>query len=335
MELLPPYWVVFAPRKYVPTGRAGPWAADRHGDRAAEPLECLRDLVALLGAEPHGVRVRSLDQHRVAVVGGIVVVAGVEVVAGEGLDDAAVVRVLRCGLRERRVVGAAVGALDHAGPVACAVENPHRERVAVGDEGVPGPDRHQLAVGADADPAVGVVAVLGRVLGPPGSVVRGGEVAGGVVRVVVVVEEVPAGDVVHEAVVVRVRSVAEGRDQVFGVEQARVAMRPGVGRDAGVADIVEDVEGAVAVGVVRARHVGAAPSRHGRGVRDRVCRGRGWGPAAPPLFRWICSRRSARSHLMPVSRIATTESGRPRSSFQAPDALNPEICGWSAFGPSW
>ena len=38
---------------------------------------------------------RALDQHRMSVVGGVVVVAGVEVIAGEGLHDAVVIGVLR------------------------------------------------------------------------------------------------------------------------------------------------------------------------------------------------------------------------------------------------
>ena len=52
------------------------------------------------------------------------------------------------------------------------------------------------------------------------------------------------------------------------------------------------------------------------------------------VFRWTCVRSPSRSHLIPVSRIATTVSGRPRSSFQAPAALKPEIIGWVACGPS-
>ena len=85
---------------------------------------------------------------------------------------------------------------------------------------------------ADADPAFAVVAALGRLFGPAGAVVGGGEVARGVVGVVVVVEEVPAGDVVDEAVAVAVDAVAEGGDQVLGVELAGTPCGAGVRVDA-------------------------------------------------------------------------------------------------------
>src|SRR4029079_9240949 len=62
---------------------------------------------------------------------------------------------------------------------------------------------------------------------------------------------------------------------------------------------------------------------------------RAWlGTGSSPVLRWIWVRSESRSHLIPVSRIAITESGRRRAIFQAPDALKPEICGLPAFGPS-
>ena len=54
-----------------------------------------------------------------------------------------------------------------------------------------------------------VVPLLGRLVHPARAVVLGGEVARGVDRVVVVVEEVPAGDVVDVAVAVGVVAVGE------------------------------------------------------------------------------------------------------------------------------
>ena len=53
-------------------------------------------------------------------------------------------------------------------------------------------------------------------------------------RVVVVVDEVPAGDVVGEAVVVVVAAVGEGEDQVLGGEDARRAVAERVARAAAV-----------------------------------------------------------------------------------------------------
>ena len=126
IELLPPYWVVLAPRKKVPTGHVG---AEARRLARIEPAELLQpcDALARVFAEADGVGHGALDQHRVAVVGRVVVVAGVEVVAGEGLHDAVVVGVLRGRLGEGRVVEAAVGALDHLGAVVGRVEDPQRE----------------------------------------------------------------------------------------------------------------------------------------------------------------------------------------------------------------
>ncbi len=119
-----------------------------------------------------------------------------------------VVGVLRRFFGEGRVVEAAVRPLDHLRAVVGGVEDPEREVVGVGDERVPGPDHRHLAVGADADRPFAVVALLDRIDRAAGAVVVGGEVARGVGRFVVVVEEVPAGDVVGEAVAVVVEMLA-------------------------------------------------------------------------------------------------------------------------------
>ncbi len=98
-----------------------------------------------------------------------------------------------------------------------------------------------------AEPVVGLGDRLG---GAVGAVAVGRAAARGVEGVVVVVEEVPAGDVVDVAVGVVVAAVGEGRDQVGGVEDLvglAVARRD---RDPRVAGVVADVEGAVVVGVV-------------------------------------------------------------------------------------
>ena len=165
------------------------------------------------------------------------------------------------------MVGAAVGALDHLDAVVGRVHDPQRERVAVGDERVPDAHRHDLAVGADADRADAVVALVGHVVGAAGAVVVGGEVARQISRFVVVVEEVPAGDVVGEAVVVVVEVLAghalrdqvgggfdlasaEGVDEVLPGDQARGPGATGVGEaHARVLRVVGDVDDAVAVAV--------------------------------------------------------------------------------------
>jgi hypothetical protein len=80
-------------------------------------------------------------------------------------------------------------------------------------------------------------------------------VARGVVGVVVVVEEVPARDVVDVAVPVVVGRIAEGCDQVAAVEnriRAGLVIVAGGRRDPRVARVVVDVECAVAVAVIGA-----------------------------------------------------------------------------------
>jgi hypothetical protein len=84
-----------------------------------------------------------------------------------------------------------------------------------------------------------------------------------VVGIVVVVEEVPARDVVGKPVVVVVKAVGEGQDQVLGGEESRRPMAQLVarvaaadnGRDARIARVVEHVEHAVVVDVVVAMSV--------------------------------------------------------------------------------
>ena len=79
------------------------------GEVRAEALRLAGDAAEFLGfeplalflAEPFGVGHGALDQHRVRVVGRVVVVGGVQVVAGEGLHDAVFVGVAARRLRRR------------------------------------------------------------------------------------------------------------------------------------------------------------------------------------------------------------------------------------------
>ncbi len=238
---------------------------------APAPAELLAfQPLAGFGAEAFGVRHRALDQHRVFVCGGVVVLGGVEVVAGVRLHDPAFVGVLRGRFGEGRVVEAAVGALDHLRAVVGGVDDAEREVVRIRHERVPDLDRHDLAVGADADRAFAVVALLGGVEGAAGAVVVGGEVARQVAGFVVVVEGVPAGDVVGEpvAVVVEVgarnafgqevarlvdRAAPERVDQVLGCDELGRTLPADVGqRHARVVRPVFDVHDAVPVAVVGA-----------------------------------------------------------------------------------
>ena len=143
---------------------------------------------------------------------------------------------------------------------------------------------------------------LPGLLGAAGAVVGGRRVARRVVGVVVVVEEVPAGDVVDVAVAVVVAAVAERDEQVAGVEDAVGLVVAGGRRDARVVRVVVDVEGAVVVAVVL-----AAALR-----RRQLAR----------VQRDLLAQRSSPQR-MPVSRIATRTSGRPIERFHARSAETP------------
>ena len=133
-------------------------------------------------------------------------------------EGAVPVGVVECLTREARVEERADRSLDDLDVVVGGIEDGLGEVVRVDDERVPDAHRHDLAAGAVADAAIAVVAGLGRIRGAARPVVARARVARGVVGVVVVVEEVPAGDVVDVAVRVGVGAVAEDGDQVAGVE---------------------------------------------------------------------------------------------------------------------
>jgi hypothetical protein len=87
-------------------------------------------------------------------------------------------------------------------------------------------------------------------------------------RIVVVVEEVPADDVVVEAIAIVVGPVRERDQNVLRVEQRppvldRTVAERRRGVDAGVARVVERVEDAIPVRIPGVRVGGAVP---GRGV---------------------------------------------------------------------
>ena len=226
------------------------------------------------------------------------------------------------------------------------------EAVGVGDERLADAQRQHRAVRARADLAGAVVGLGRRVLVLAGAV----SVLDVVVGVVVVVDEVPAGDVVGVAVVVVVDAVGEGDDQVLGREhpgravaacarRRRVrALRVGLDdvRHARVAGVVERVEDALSDrrrrGSARCRRVsppgmppcgvvvaaGAGVRRRavdaGRGV-ERLASGRlsapGSSPALSSTFLRSCSMSPASFHLMPESSSPIETSGRPSVTSKA------------------
>ena len=189
-----------------------------------------------------------VDGDRVGIVGRVVVV--LRLLVGRRGDHGYVVPVcvLHGVTREARVVDRAEGLLDHRRAVVDRVADRRRKVVHVRHEAVADPLLDEHAVRAAPDPARAVVRLGARVLGLAGPVAVAHEVG----RVVVVLGEVPTGDVIHVAVVVVVAPVGESHDQVLRVEQA-VAVAVAHARVAGVVLHVED---AVAVLVVGPRAAG-------------------------------------------------------------------------------
>jgi len=112
-------------------------------------------------------------------------------------------------------------------------------------EAVADAEREHHAVGTAAELAA-VVGLGARIPGLAGAVT----VLHVVERVVVIVEKVPAGDVVHEAVAVGVAAVGEAMIRSWGVITPAGPARRGSLRSTGNPVVVVDVEDPVAVAVV-------------------------------------------------------------------------------------
>ncbi len=213
-----------------------------------------------------GLRVVADGVHVEGVVvgAGHVVVPGV-LVGGAGDHGHAVAVGVVDGLAGvGAVVDGAEGLLHHLGAAVDGVHHGLREVVDLADEAVG--DAHGDDHAARA--VAGVALVVVGLRGGPAHLARAVAEARGVGGVVVVLEEVPAGDVVGVAVVVVVAVVGEHPDEVARVDDAvavgvvvlphGVAAHAGVAGhdiaraagDAGVAHVVLHVDHAVAVGVV-------------------------------------------------------------------------------------
>jgi len=208
IELLPPYCVVLAPRKNVPTGAFEP----RQCGLAARPAEFLRlQPLARVRAEPDGVWDGALDQTsrarswpgscgcRCSGSSPEKVCHDTVVVGGTAWPTPA--RPSGRGCRSHPSITFA--------PLSVAYRTPRANVLASEDERVPDANRHHLAVRAGRRSSPAVVALLGRVLRAPGAVVVGGEVAGEVGGVVVVCRRsFQPAMVVGEAVAVVVEVLA-------------------------------------------------------------------------------------------------------------------------------
>ena len=271
-----PEVVVEEPQELVATLlRAG-----RQRHHVADARQAARALAGLVGRRV-GQRARHVD--RLVVVGRVVVVGAVDVAGHERQGHALAVGVGERAPGEGRVAEAAHRSLDDAGPVVGGVDDAHRVEVGVDHEGVPDPHRQQLAVRAQAEPVAGVVALAHRLLGATGAVAVGAAAARGVEGVVVVVEEIPAGDVVDVTVAVVVRAVREGGDQVGAVEHRVRLGVAGIHRDPRVVGEIANVDEAVAVAVIRGARapVGMLRGRKLGGVEPNLVDQLGVLPADP------------------------------------------------------
>ena len=237
--------------------------ADRCRGRDPQVTEERADLGAAL-TQPLHVGHAALHLHRLVVDGRDVVVRRVQVRGDDREEDALAVGLPERRPAEARVEQASYRALDDLDAVVRGIEDGLREVVDVHHEGVPRAQRDDLAAGADARAARAVVRLRPGLDGAARPVVGGARIARGVVRVVVVVEEVPAGYVVDVAVPVVVAVAVERGDQVARVEQRvrlRVAVRHGHAR---IVREVVHVERAVVVAVVLCARRAASGLRGGQ-----------------------------------------------------------------------
>ncbi len=254
--------------------------ASRRFARAARSGDAERAVPAVVGArvereerrravEAVAVESHRVDRERVVPRRRLVVVARVFVGHARVDHHAVAVRVVDRRARERRVVDRAERFLNDLHAIVRRVDDGLAEVVHVGDEALADAKRNEHAVRARADSAHAVVALRGRVV----RFARAVAVARVVVRVVVVLVEVPTRDVVDVAVTVVVFAVGEHLDEIARVEDAvpvaiarlairrvrrrvhRVHVREALlarddGREARIVCVVGDVEDAVAVAVV-------------------------------------------------------------------------------------
>ena len=223
--------------------RAG-GARDRDRDLGAEVGAAVEGEIRLVRDRAVAVGDRVGDDH-VRQARRPVVVLG-RLVGGRGQHgDAVAVGVVDGLPGEARVVERAERLLDDLDVVVGGVGDGGAEPVDVGDEAVADAqvDGHAVRAGADVAAVVGLRGRVPRLAGPVA-------VLDVVERVVVVVEEVPADEVVDVAVAVVVDPVAERDQQVLRLEHPR---RPDALRrvrlDPVVAGVVDQVEDAVAVQV--------------------------------------------------------------------------------------
>jgi hypothetical protein len=181
------------------------------------------------------------------------VVGGVQIARDLDQRNALLEGVLGGSLREPRVLKDSERDLLHIGAVVCGVDRRHAVGIGGSDERIPQTQHHQAAARARGSAVLAVIGFSRRVLRPTGTVVLRGSIARGVGWVVVVVEEIPARDIVDVGVPIRVDAIGESADDVLPVEPGGNAVRTAIGVDARIVGVVVDVEGAVAVRIVRGR----------------------------------------------------------------------------------
>ena len=134
-------------------------------------------------------------------------VGGVKVARDLHESDALLEGVLSRSLREARVLKDSQRDLLHVGAVVSGVDRRHAVGVCRRHERVPEPQHHQATARARRGAIDSVVSLGGRILRATGTMVLSRRIARGVERIIVVVEEVPARDVVNIGVAISVRAV--------------------------------------------------------------------------------------------------------------------------------
>jgi len=189
---------------------------------------------------------------------------------GRGGDhrNAVVVGVVNRLAREHRVVVGTEGLLHDVDAAVGGVGRRLGEASGVGDERLAHTQRQLHAVGAATNLAGTVVGFGSRVFELAGAVA----VLHVVERIVVVVDVVPAGDVVGIAVAVVVAAVGEGDDQVLGREHPgrAVAAFPGRRREGASRVVLDHIRHTRVAGVVE--HIEHALTQHVVGDRPAAAR---------------------------------------------------------------
>lgn len=163
-------------------------------------------------------------------------------VSGRGHQHHAFAMGIRDGfLSEVRVIVGTNGGHGNPGPDVHRIDEPLREVVDIHDEAVPDPDRQQGGMGGHPDPSQAIIPLGGSPLRGAGPVMELHVVEG----IVIVLEEVPAVDIVDIAIAIVIDAVAEDGYEIPGIEDL-VAVNI---EDPRVVGVILNIEYAIAIDI--------------------------------------------------------------------------------------